>query len=87
MKPTRRARTDQPLLTVWLTRDSDVDGNVLNEVRVWTECPRRFRDSLGTYWTVANPEALHGTYRLDWALHYYRTIPDDDRMLVRNGVV
>lgn len=72
--------------TVWLTRDSDVEGLPFGQVQVWNERPIRCRDSLGVYWgTILGAESLIGTYRLDWAKHYYRTVPDDDMQCIRNG--
>lgn len=71
--------------TAWLTRDSDANGVLSDEVRIWLDRPERFRDSMGVYWACRTAESLWCKGGLEWARYWFRTIPDDDRQLIRNG--
>jgi hypothetical protein len=69
---------------IWITRDSDLNGEPLPCVSIWNAAPRRENFSKGAVW-ISGSHLLKGWVETLWiedAKKKYRTLPDDDKQCV-----
>lgn len=67
---------------VWITRDSE-SGSLAAVVCIWGDCPGRYTDDNGAFWSLGVDRAPLTWHSLKTAAMLYRTLPETDRECVR----